>query len=47
MPTTAAADRTSTALEELTEAFKDPAAAKPFLNTGKELNAAIEALTEK
>jgi hypothetical protein len=46
MPTTAAADRASTALEELTEALKNPAAATPFLNTGNKLNAAIEALTE-
>jgi hypothetical protein len=46
MPTTAAADRASTALEELSEALKNPAAAKPFLNTGNKLNAAIEALTE-
>jgi hypothetical protein len=46
MPTTASADRASTALEELTEALKNPAATKPFLNTGNKLNAAIEALTE-
>jgi hypothetical protein len=46
MSTTAAADRASTALEELTEALKNPVAAKPFLNTGNKLNAAIEALTE-
>jgi hypothetical protein len=46
MPTTASADRVSTALEELTEALKNPAAAKPFLNTGNKLNAAIDALTE-
>jgi hypothetical protein len=46
MPTTASADRASTALEELTEALKNPAAAKPFLNTGNKLNAAIEALSE-
>jgi hypothetical protein len=46
MPTTASANRASTALEELTEALKNPAAAKPFLNTGNKLNAAIEALTE-
>jgi hypothetical protein len=45
MPTTASADRAST-LEELTEALKNPEAAKPFLNTGNKLNAAIEALTE-
>jgi hypothetical protein len=46
MPTTASADRASAALEELAEALKNPAAAKPFLNTGNKLNAAIEALTE-
>jgi hypothetical protein len=46
MPTTASADRASAALEELTEALKNPAAAKPFLNIGNKLNAAIEALTE-
>jgi hypothetical protein len=46
MPTTASADRASTALEELTEALKNPAAAKPFLNTGNKLNASIEASTE-
>jgi hypothetical protein len=46
MPTIASADRASAALEELTEALKDPAAAKPFLNTGNKLNAAIKALTE-
>jgi hypothetical protein len=46
MPTTASADRASTALEELTEVLKNPAAAKPFLNTGNKLNTAIEALTE-
>jgi hypothetical protein len=46
MPTTASADRASTALEELTEALKNPAAAKPFLNTGNNLNEAIKALTE-
>jgi hypothetical protein len=46
MPTTASADGTSTASEELSEALKNPAAAKPFLNTGNKLNAAIEALTE-
>jgi hypothetical protein len=46
MPTTAAANRASTALEELTEALKNPEAAKPFLNTGNKLNVAIEALTE-
>jgi hypothetical protein len=46
MPTTASADRASAALEELTEALKNPAAAKPFLNTSNKLNATIEALTE-
>jgi hypothetical protein len=46
MPTTASADRASTALEELTEPLKNPAAGKPFLNTGNKLNEAIEALTE-
>jgi hypothetical protein len=46
MSTTASADRASAALEELTEALKNPAAAKPFLNTSNKLNAAIEALTE-
>jgi hypothetical protein len=46
MPTTASADRASAALEELTEALKNPAAAKPFLNTGNKLNAAIDTLTE-
>jgi hypothetical protein len=45
MPTTASADRASAPLEELTEALKNPAAAKPFLTTGNKLNAAIEALT--
>jgi hypothetical protein len=33
MPTTASADRASTAFEQLTETLKNPAAAKPFLNT--------------
>jgi hypothetical protein len=46
MPTTASNDIASAALEELTEALKNPAAAKPFLKTGNKLNAAIEALTE-
>jgi hypothetical protein len=46
MPTTASANRVAAALEELTEAFKNQAAAKPFLNTGNKLNAAIDALTE-
>ena len=46
MPTTAAADRASTALEELTEALKNPKAALPFLDTGSKLNEAIEALSE-
>jgi hypothetical protein len=41
---TASANRASTALKEPTEALKNPAAAKPFLNTGNKLNAAIEAL---
>jgi hypothetical protein len=44
MPTTASADRAATALEELTEALKNPAAAKPFLNTSNKLNAAIDAV---
>jgi hypothetical protein len=46
MPTTALADRASAALEELTEALKNPAAAKPFLNTSNKFNVAIDALTE-
>jgi hypothetical protein len=47
MPTTVSADRASAALEELTEASKNPEAAKPFLlNTGNKLNAAIAALSE-
>jgi hypothetical protein len=46
MPNTASADSASTALEELTEALKNPAVAKPFLNTGNKLNAAIKASTE-
>jgi hypothetical protein len=46
MPTTASANRASAALEEITETLKNPAAAKPFLNTGDKLNAAIDALTE-
>jgi hypothetical protein len=46
MPTTASADRASAALEELTDALKNPAEAKPCLNTGNKLNAAIAALTE-
>jgi hypothetical protein len=46
MPTTASADRAAAALEELTEALKNPAATKPFLNTGSKLDTAIEALTE-
>jgi hypothetical protein len=45
--TRGSAHRASTALlEELTEALKNPEAAKPFLNTGNKLNAAIDALTE-
>jgi hypothetical protein len=43
MSTTASANRASAALEELTEALKNPEAAKPFLNTGNKLNAAITA----
>jgi hypothetical protein len=46
MPATASADRATAAIEELTEALKNPAAAKPFLNTGNKLNEAIAALTE-
>ena len=46
MPPTASADRAATALEELTEALKNPKAAIPFLNTGSKLNEAIEALSE-
>ena len=46
MPTTASADRASTALKELIMALKHPDAAKPFLNTGNKLNEAIEALSE-
>jgi hypothetical protein len=33
--------RAATALEELTEALKNPTAAQPFLNTSNKLNAAI------
>jgi hypothetical protein len=46
MPTTASSDRATAAIEELTEALKNPSAAKPFLNTGNKLNEAIAALTE-
>jgi hypothetical protein len=46
MPATAPSDRATAAIEELTEALKNPAAAKPFLNTGNKLNEAIAALTE-
>jgi hypothetical protein len=47
MPTTASADRASAALEELlTEALKNPEAAKPFLNTGNKFDAGIAALSE-
>jgi hypothetical protein len=46
IPTTASTDRATAALEELTEALKNPSAAKPFLNTGNKLNEAITALTE-
>jgi hypothetical protein len=47
MPATASSDRATAAIEELTEALKNPSeAAKPFLNTGNKLNEAIAALTE-
>jgi hypothetical protein len=46
MPATASTDRATAAIEELTEALKNPSAAKPFLNTGNKLNEAIAALTE-
>ena len=46
MPTTSSSDRATAALEELTEALRNPAAAKPFLNTGNKLNEAISALTD-
>jgi hypothetical protein len=46
MPTTASTDRATAASEELTEALKNPSAAKPFLNTGNKLNGAMTALTE-
>jgi hypothetical protein len=46
MPATASSDRATAAIEELTEALKNPAAAKPFLDTENKLNEAIAALTE-
>jgi hypothetical protein len=47
MPATASSDRATAAIEELTEALKNPSeSAKPFLNTGSKLNEAITALTE-
>jgi hypothetical protein len=46
MPTSTSADRAAAALEELTEALKNPAAAKFFINNGNKLSAATEALTE-
>jgi hypothetical protein len=46
MPTTASSDRATAAIEELTEALKNPSSAKPFLNTGNKLDEAIVALTE-
>jgi hypothetical protein len=46
MPAAASSDRATAAIEELIEALKNPAAAKPFLNTGNKLNEAIAALTE-
>jgi hypothetical protein len=47
MTATASSDRATAALEELTEALKNPSeSAKPFLNTGSKLNEAIAALTE-
>jgi hypothetical protein len=47
MPATASSDRATAAIEELTEALKNPSeAAKPFLNTDNKLNEAIAALTE-
>jgi hypothetical protein len=47
MPATASSDRATAAIEELTEALKNPSeAAKPFLDTGNKLNEAIAALTE-
>jgi hypothetical protein len=47
MPATASSDRATAAIEELTEALKNPSdLAKPFLDTGNKLNEAIAALTE-
>jgi hypothetical protein len=46
MPATASTDRATAALEELTEALKNPSAAKPYMNTGSRINEAITALTE-
>jgi hypothetical protein len=47
MPATASSDRATAAIEELTEALKNPSeSAKPFLDTGNKLNEAIAALTE-
>jgi hypothetical protein len=47
MPATASSDRATAAIEELTEALKNPSeAAKPFMNTGNKLDEAIAALTE-
>jgi hypothetical protein len=46
MPATASSDRATAALEELTEALKNPSTAKPFLNTGNKFNEAIAALQE-
>jgi hypothetical protein len=37
MPATASSDRATAAIEELTEALKHPSAAKPFLNTRKQI----------
>jgi hypothetical protein len=46
MPATASSDWATAAIEELTEALKNPSAADPFLDTGNKLNEAIAALTE-
>jgi hypothetical protein len=47
MPATASSDRATAAIEELTDALKNPSeSAKPFLDTGNKLNEAIAALTE-
>jgi hypothetical protein len=46
MPKPASSDRTTEALEELTEALKNPALAKPFLNTCSKLNEGIASLTD-